>query len=95
MKPVARLGDIGVGYCYIHGSQTGKIVTSSLNVIAENSGVARYGDLVIAGCGHSGTIVSTSTTVLTNNRGTARVGDVFAGIFTGTITKGANTVLSG
>jgi len=89
MPQVARIGDIGVGYCYVHGSQVGRIVTSSTNVFAENKGVARVGDIVVAGCGHTGVIVKASNTVLTNGRGTARVGDIFAGVFTGSIKSGA------
>ena len=92
MPKVARIGDIGIGYCQIHRVQTGKIINCSIDTFAEGKGVARQGDMVIAGCGHSGTLIKVSNTVFVNGKGMARVGDTFAGIFSGTIVTGASTV---
>jgi len=98
---VARLGDIWSGQCY-HPSHnpspipmSGPIITSSSDVLTNQIGTARLGDLVIGWCGHIGRIVSSSNTVLTNQIGTARLGDRTSNVEVGNIITSSSNVLAG
>ena len=95
MPPVARLFDIGVGRCKIHGNQqfTGIIITASPNVDSNERGNARIGDLVRSSCGHIGVIITGSPNVHDNERPVARLTDLFAGIYTGIIITGSPNVI--
>jgi|LakMenE01Jun11ns_1017448.scaffolds.fasta_scaffold8896541_2 uncharacterized Zn-binding protein involved in type VI secretion len=78
-RGVARLGDTTQGTCS-HSSHaspietTGKIITASGNVSANNRKVARLGDTVETDCGHTSIIITASGNTSTN-RHTARLGD--------------------
>lgn len=94
MAKVSRLGDIVTGYCSsgTHGSQSGVIISASSDVLANSIGVARIGDIVQAGCGHTGTIVSGALKTNANGRAIARIGDSFSGTYSGTIVAGSPNV---
>lgn len=88
-KPTARLGDATTGVCSVHGAQSGTITSASTDSIINDKGIARMGDVVTAGCGHTGNIVSTSTDSNANSKGIARIGDSFSGTYSGTIISGS------
>jgi uncharacterized Zn-binding protein involved in type VI secretion len=78
-RGVARLGDTTQGTCS-HPSHepkevTGKIITASGNVSANNRKVARLGDTVETDCGHTSIIITASGNSSDNNKHTARLGD--------------------
>lgn len=68
MRPVCRLGDFG--------SHGGIIVTASEDVIVNDRGVARQGDVFMCPVHGPQVIVTASPDVIANDRGVARVGDV-------------------
>lgn len=95
---VARLGDLTTGVCS-HPSHavplptSGKIITASDTVFADNLPVARLGDTVLADCGHSSIIITSATTVDSNTRGNARLNDqVGNGPYSATIITASTTV---
>lgn len=93
----ARLGDRTIGTCSCHKNPItvgGTIVTASTDTVANNMGVARLGDTVLADCGHTGIIVSASEVTITNNRGTARLGDVTDGCYVATIITASQDTLT-
>lgn len=95
----ARMNDMFIGICCCHAkppcrSSSGIIITASPNVMTENMGQARMGDIGIGFCGHSTTIVSASPTVMANNLGVARLGDTVAGCINGSIITAAGSVMS-
>ena len=97
MPAVVRIGDIGIGRCCdaSHNgciTMQGLVVSGNTTVIAEDSQIARCGDIVLGNCGHSGVIVSCSIDTIIEDSGCARVGDSFVGTFSGIIVSGANTV---
>jgi len=53
--------------------------------------VARIGDSVLPGCGHTSTIVSGSGTTNADGIPVARIGDSVAGPYNATITSGSGT----
>lgn len=79
-RGVARLGDTTHGTCS-HSSHpspietTGKIITASGNVSANNRKVARLGDTVETDCGHTSIIITASGNSSDNSKHTARLGD--------------------
>lgn len=79
-RGVARLGDTTDGTCS-HSSHSspikvsGKIITASGNVSANNRKVARLGDTVETDCGHTSVIITASGNTSVNNIHTARLGD--------------------
>jgi len=79
-RGVARLGDTTQGTCS-HSSHaspietTGKIITASGNVSANNRKVARLGDTVETDCGHTSIIITASGNSSANSKHTARLGD--------------------
>lgn len=78
MALVARLGDKCIGSCSVHGANIiGRIITSSANVAANSTPVARLGDKVLANCGHVATIITAAPRTDSNTSGgTARLGDL-------------------
>jgi len=100
MPPQSRMSvDIGVGHCCCHPPipcipMTGPILTGSSSVICNGLGVARLGDIVIGGCGHTGVLVSSSGSVKSNGLGNVRIGDAFVGCFTGVIVTGSSNVIT-
>lgn len=99
MNAISRIGDIGVGICCCHPpipciGMAGIIVTFSSDVIVNNRGAGRVGDIVLGGCGHVGVLVNGSSLSITNERSQAFVGSVFAGCFTGVIVSGSGDVFS-
>lgn len=92
-RPVARLNDKTFGVCSAHThpiSVKGKIISASTDTLANNRGVARLNDTVLADCGHTSKIISASEDTLTNNRGTARLNDkVGAGPYSAKIITGS------
>lgn len=89
---VARIGDIGLGFCYgndcddkAHDGDkiTGTIVVGASNVNANGINVARIGDILISDCSHKnvGRIITGSPTVNANGLSVARIGDTFIGCF--------------
>lgn len=95
MPELARIGDIGVGYCCAHNGciqMSGVIVTGAATIIGEGSNAARIGDIVVGNCGHTGTIVTGSSSVIGEGSGLARIGDRFQGTFSGTIVTGAASI---
>lgn len=79
MRQVARLGDATIGRCTCHTTTLenvkGTIVSASTDTFANNRGVARLGDLILAECGHYAKIITSSDQAFDNNRGIARLGD--------------------
>ena len=97
MARVARLTDVFSGICTCHSPaipMTGTITTCSSNAKSEELGVARIGDTVTGGCGHTGTIITGSTSNKTNGRFKALLGSQVAGCLVGTIISGASTHFS-
>ena len=96
-KPVARIGDIGIGICKCHDNirMTGKIIKGDNTRVDLNSPVARIGDTVLADCGHTGVIVTGNFKHVDANSPIARVGDRFEGCFTGVIITGDNKHVDG
>jgi len=96
MPGVARVGDIGVGDDKCHTSTkkdvTGIIITGAGTVTAEGPGVARVGDIVARGDGHTGVIISGAGTVFAEGPPIATVTSYFTGCFSGIIITGAGTV---
>ena len=95
MAELARIGDVGIGYCTGHNGtiqMSGHIVTGAATIIGEGSNAARIGDIVVGNCGHTGIIVTGSSTVIGEASGLARIGDRFQGTFSGTIVTGAATI---
>jgi uncharacterized Zn-binding protein involved in type VI secretion len=77
-RGIARCGDLFSGICCCENGcvgMTGVVVTCSSDVITNNRGTARLGDVVIGICGHPGLIITSSSTVNANNRGIARLSD--------------------
>ena len=97
--PMGRIGDIGVGDDDCHddtkNNVSGIIINGAGTVTAEGSPVARVGDIVMRGDGHSGTIVSGAGTVTAEGPPVAVLGSVFVGCFSGIIVTGAGTVTAG
>jgi len=90
----ARLGDLTMGSCKVHGKQKGTIITASPDVNCNDKGVARLGDLVRADCGHTGTIITASPDVNCNDKGVARLGDKVDGIYQATIITGSENTIT-
>jgi uncharacterized Zn-binding protein involved in type VI secretion len=96
--PIAILGSVGVGICTCHSSpssQSGTVITGSGTVLANKMSVARIGDIVLAGCGHTGTLVQGSGTVTAEGIGVSVLTSYFSGCFSGTLVSGANNVMVG
>lgn len=87
MRGAARLGDRTQGQCAIHGPNIGgTIITCSENYQANDKGVARLADTVLADCGHQALIITACATVQANDRGVARLSDLVKGPeYTGSI----------
>lgn len=80
MRGVARLGDRTQGACKVHGPNIGgTIITCSENVQANDKGVARLADTVLADCGHQALIITCAPTTQANDRGIARLSDLVQG----------------
>lgn len=80
MRGVARLGDRCMGSCAIHGPNIGgTIITASGDVLANDKGVARLADTVLADCGHTALIITCAATCIVNDRGAARLNDLVKG----------------
>lgn len=80
MRGVARQNDRTLGDCSKHGSGIGgTIVTFSTNVKANDLGVARLTDQVLADCGCVSVISSACETVIVNDLGAARIQDTVSG----------------
>lgn len=89
---VARLTDRTMGTCFCHVvplSIGGSIVTASTDTFANNLGVARVTDTVLADCGHTGTIVTGSPDTFANGLKVARVGDTTQGCYVAQIVTGS------
>lgn len=80
-RGAARLNDITIGTCTVHGANIkGKIITASGNVFVNGRQTARLGDTVLADCGHTAKIITASTSENTNSKiGTARLNDKVKG----------------
>lgn len=85
MRGSARLGDVVSGKCSGPGhagnlETTGRIVTASSDIIANDRSVARIGDKVQLDCsGSHMAVIVTSSPDVTSNRLHARLGDKVAG----------------
>ena len=90
MTNFARLTDATTGVCSIDGPQSGTITSSASTTYVEGLLVARVGDVVTAGCGHTGTISAASGNIYAEGKRTARKGDPFSGVYSGTITGSAS-----
>lgn len=93
--PIAALSNIGIGTCTCHSgpiSQSGSIVQGSPTVFAGGRPVARIGDIILAGCGHTGTIVTGAATVNANSISVAVLTSQFVGCFSGQIIDGIPNV---
>ena len=97
--PMGRIGDVGIGNDTCHDTTkknvSGIIINGAGTVKAEGSPVARIGDIVMRGDGHSGVIVSGAGTVTAEGPPVAVIGSVFQGCFSGIIVTGAGTVTAG
>ncbi len=93
----ARLGDVWAGVCFAHKTpipMVGVIVTGAGSVQGEASSKARFGDIVIGGCGHAGVVISSSDLTLAEGSGAARLGDAVAGAMIGSIISSAGTIVT-
>jgi len=93
---LSRINDIVVGTCPCHKSPisvTGFISSGSSDVLANNSGVSRIGDIVVFSCGHVGTIISGSPNVTSNGIPVSRISDTTSCPI-GTIVTGSPNVLT-
>lgn len=80
MRGTARLGDRTTGTCSVHsGTIGGTIITASGDVGANNRGVARLADVVLADCGHTALIITAAGITKANSRGFARLSDLVQG----------------
>lgn len=79
-KPVARVGDTGVGTCYAHPEPTDFVVTFvSGDSLSSSDGqqVCTVGCIGVTSCGHTTMALTGSSTVIgENGYGLHRVGDV-------------------
>lgn len=82
-RGAARLNDLTLGSCAIHGPNIkGKIITGSGDITVNGRPVARLGDRVLADCGHDAVIITASGTENSNGKGgTARLNDKVKGDF--------------
>ena len=96
MPKVARVGDVTMGSCSVHGNNiSGVIMTGSSNVTADGIPVSKIGDSVQATCGHVSTITSGSSIATVNGLPVARVGDSVGGSpYVAVIISGSPTVES-
>jgi uncharacterized Zn-binding protein involved in type VI secretion len=97
MPAVARLNDMSVGVCSCHKSPistVGFVITTSPDVFANDLGIARIGDLILASCGHIGIIISGSSIVFSNSINVSRIGDSTVGCFVSTIVTGSPNTFS-
>lgn len=96
MRGVARLGDRTQGSCSQHGSNVGgTIISCSGNYIANDRGVARLADVVLADCGHQALIITACSTVQANDRGVARLNDLVKGQeYTGVIVSASTDTMA-
>lgn len=97
-QQVARIGDRTTGTCFCHVVPIGvggTIVSGSPNVNANARPVARFGDTIVADCGHTATIITSSAVDYANSLGIARVGDQGTGCYVCTIITGSPNVYSG
>lgn len=91
MPEVSRLTDQWSGTCTCHSppiAMTGEITSASPDHFSGGLAVARVGDTVTGGCGHTGVIDSGSGTNFTNGKGKAHVGSTTTGCLIGSITTG-------
>jgi len=97
MAAVARTTDSTFGICYTHNpplSIGGSITGGSGSSYADGLAVARVGDTVTAGCGHTGNIDSGAGTTYDEGKAVARNGDPFSGTYVGNITSGSGTTFA-
>lgn len=94
MRGTARLGDRCSGTCSVHpGTIGGTIITASGDVDANNRGIARLGDVVLADCGHQALIITAANFTKANTRGMARLSDLVQGNeYKGTIVSCSDNV---
>lgn len=89
MRPVARLGDMTIGTCRVHGNGIiGIIIGGSLTSFTNGRPTARIGDSVFCRCGHTAKIVTGTIEHQHSNIKivTARLGDIVQSIsYTGVI----------
>jgi len=91
----ARLGDLTMGVCKVHGKQKGTIISASPDVFCNGKGVARLGDMVKAACGHTATIITCSPDTNCNGKGVARLGDkVRSDVYDATIITGSEDTIT-
>lgn len=90
----ARLGDLWVGACAVHGPMAGPIVLGSPNVSNNAIPFSRLTDLVIGFCGHPGAIVTGSPNRNHNGLSSARTTDLVAGVVNGAIVQGSPNTMT-
>jgi len=97
MAAVARKTDSTFGICYAHKSPLpigGSITGGSGSSYADGLAIARVGDTVTAGCGHTGSIDSGASTTYDEGSAVARNGDPFSGDYVGNITSCSGTTFA-
>lgn len=98
-NPVCRVSDTVVGTCFAHNSPVpfvGTWAAGSSQVVAENLGVVRVGDIGTTSCGHTIMAISGSSNVVADGIPVVRIGDTVIVVQggTGVIASGSNFVVS-
>lgn len=92
MKGIVRKTDQFSGICLRcdgNPSVTGQVHTASNDVFNNGLGVARYGDTILASCGHYGFLYATGKTMV-NGRQVGLLGDVVGNDLDGTIVSASS-----
>ncbi len=95
---IARINDMVSCVCCCHQtciSTVGYFITSSDNVISNQLGTVRIGDMAICDCGHPTFVVTGSDVVLVNSIGVGRITDTVSGCPVGTIITSSENILTG
>jgi len=91
---IARMGDIGQGWCSIcECGMLGQILMGSNNVLTNNKPTSKMNDLVQGSCGHIGVLIAT-TKNLVNGATIASIGSQFHGVFSGSIITASSNVIN-
>lgn len=78
-RPAARLGDLTLGSCSVHGDNIGGVIIGgNFSLLVNGRPIAQIGDSVLAHCGHTSRILTGDITTQPSKIkiATARLGDV-------------------
>jgi hypothetical protein len=78
-QQVCRVGDTGIGVCYLHSSPTPYVTTfiqGAISAYADNLLLMTVGGIGLATCGHTTIAETGSGLSIANDLGLHRVGDI-------------------